>query len=262
VHTAVGGQMTEVEATQSLYWQVESFRLTAFLSPSAQIVEQEWWKLLTKELPDRKTSEPRTGLQQEEGRFKDEKVEGNLVLTIQSNRVDWQLVPSLDVSGSDFPTIGLFLESLESFSALMLHWIVIAPPIQRLAFGVVLNKPVSSSKEGYKWISWYLPFNLDEDASDFAYQINRPRKSVSAGVPNLSINRLSKWSVGLFAGFAFDPSKAEQYITKPPKFSVRLELDINTTPDFSVELKSEELPQVFQELVDLGKEIAAKGDIK
>lgn len=38
-------------------------------------------------------------------------------------------------------------------------------------------------------------------------------------------------------------------------------MDINTVPDFQGELSREQLPQVFQELVDLGREIAKEGDI-
>jgi hypothetical protein len=258
--------MSELKAKQnpdSVAWQAESLRLTAFLSPSSQIGEQDWWRVLTSEVPDRRTSEPRTGLQQEEGKFKDEKIEGTLVLTIQPTRIDWQLVPLVNSLDSGFPTIGSFLDSLDSFFSLMMRWIESAPQIKRLAFGVVLNESVKSSEEGYHSISRYLPsFNLDENSSDFLYQINRPRKSVSAAIPELSINRLSRWSVSLLAGFVVDPSKAEQYIARPAHFAVRLELDINTPPDFSGAFTSEQLPQVFQELVELGKEIATKGDIK
>jgi hypothetical protein len=258
--------MSELEAKQQhpgpVVWQTESFRLTAFLSPSAQSLEQDWWKTLTSEVPDRRTSEPKTGLQQEEGKFKDETIEGTLVLTVQPTRVDWQLVPLLDVPVSRLPTLGSFADSLDSFFALMLRWIEIAPPIQRLAFGVVLTKSVNSSKEGYQWVSSFLPFDLDEDSSDFLYQINRPVKSKSAEIPDLLINRLSRWSVSLFAGVSIDPNSPEQYIVRPPQFSVRLELDINTTADLSVDLNSEQLCQVFQELVELGKEIAIKGDRK
>lgn len=243
-------------------WLAESFRLTAFLSPSAQIAEQDWWKKLTGEFPDRKTSEPKIGIQQEEGRFKKEQVDGQLILTIHPTRIDWQLIPTLDVPDSRFPTIGTFTESLDLFLKLMLCWLENAPSIQRLAFGTILSKPVNSSKEGHEWVSSYLPFNLDEDSSDFLYQINRPRKSASAETPDLLINRLSKWSVSLLTSFAFDPSKLEQYITKPPQFFVRLELDINTTPDFSGELSLENLPHVFQELVKFGREIASEGDIE
>ena len=257
--------MSELEEklnSNSICWQAESFRLTALLSPSAPIVEKDSWKKLTGELPDRQTSEPRTGIRQEEGRFKDERIDGQLVLITQPTRVDWQIVPIAGVSDSDLPTLGLFTESVDSFIKLMTRWLEDAPPTQRLAFGAVLIKPVYSSKEGYEWISAYLPFNLDENSSDFLYQINRPRKSASTEDPDLLINRLSKWGVSLLTSFTFDPSKLEQYVTQPPRFSVRLELDINTTPSLSQEVGLERLPRIFQELVELGKEIASKGDIK
>ena len=172
------------------------------------------------------------------------------------------MVPIIDISGSGFPAIGMLTESVDLFLKSMLKWLETAPPIQRLAFGAVLIKPVNSSKEGYEQVSSYLPFDLDEHSSDFLYQINRPRKSACVETFDLSINRLSKWSVSLLASFAFDPSKQEQYITRPPRFSIRLELDVNTTPDFSEEVSSENLPHVFRELVELGKEIASEGDIK
>jgi hypothetical protein len=41
----------------------------------------------------------------------------------------------------------------------------------------------------------------------------------------------------------------------------RLELDISTMPEWEGELPHDGLPEVFRELVDLGQEIAEKGDI-
>jgi hypothetical protein len=40
-----------------------------------------------------------------------------------------------------------------------------------------------------------------------------------------------------------------------------IELDINTSPDYQEDLPKEKLPQIFRELVDLGKEIVKEGDI-
>jgi hypothetical protein len=242
-------------------WQAESLRLTAFLSPSAQIGEQHWWKTLIGEFPDSKISQPRTGIEQEEGRFKDDKVEGKLVLMIQPTRIDWQLVP-LDIPDSGFSITGSFLNSLDSFLSLMLRWLEKAPPIQRLAFGAGLFQMVNSSQEGYKRISNYLPFKVDEDSSDFLYQINRPRKSTNAEISNLTINRLSRWNLSLLASFVFSPSQPTPYITNLAQIAVRLDLDINTTADFSIELPSEQLPSIFRELIELGREITSEGDVK
>ncbi|MGL5872035.1 MAG: hypothetical protein ACRC2R_06650 [Xenococcaceae cyanobacterium] len=243
-------------------WQANNLRLTAFLSPSAQIGEQDWWQTLLGELPDNKSSQPKTGIQQEEGSFKDGQVEGKLILIVQPTRVDWQLVPS-DFNGSEIPTIGSFLDSVNSFLALMLRWLKDSPPIQRLAFGSSILQFVNSSQEGYKCISGYLPFDLDEDSSDFFYQINRPRQSTSVELPDLKINRLSRWGIQLLVNIAFSLNKpAPQRTTKPAQVTIALDLDINTAENILDELPSEQLSQIFKELVELGKEIAEKGDIK
>ncbi|HEY9669793.1 MAG TPA: hypothetical protein V6C91_23475 [Coleofasciculaceae cyanobacterium] len=242
-------------------WQAESLRLTAFLSPSAQIGEQDWWKTLIGELPDSRLSQPRTGIQQEEGTFKDDRVEGKLILTIQPTRIDWQLVPP-DIPDTVFSTTGSLLDSLDSFLSLMLRWLENAPQVQRLAFGASLLQIVNDYKEGSKRLSVYLPFNVEEDSSDLFYQINRPRKSNSADIPNLMINRLSKWNVVLLASIVVSSSQPAQYISQPAQLAVRLELDINTAADFSTALPAEQLPQIFQELVELGREITREGDIK
>jgi hypothetical protein len=141
------------------------------------------------------------------------------------------------------------------------QWFQNAPSIQRLAFGAILNQSTASSQEGYEKLSKYLTFDLDKDSSEFLYQINRPRKSQNLNL-DLIINRLSKWSVNLLAGFILSPNDMRQYSLKPAEFALSLELDINTAADFSGELQPEKLSEIFQELVNLGQEIANKGDIK
>jgi len=42
----------------------------------------------------------------------------------------------------------------------------------------------------------------------------------------------------------------------------RLELDINTSADYTGQFASQILPEIFMALIDLGKEIAERGDIK
>jgi hypothetical protein len=60
----------------------------------------------------------------------------------------------------------------------------------------------------------------------------------------------------------FSPSQPTPYITNLAQIAVRLDLDINTTADFSSELPSEQLPKIFRELIELGREIAREGDVK
>jgi hypothetical protein len=243
-------------------WQAEILRLTAFPSPAAQLGEPTWWRDLIGEHPETRISRPRRGGQQEEGRFEGRK----LVLRVEPTRIDWLLAPiddqAREVEG--VPTTGPFPESLQIFLQLILRWFELetCPPVQRLAFGAILLLPVENPQAGYRQISTYLPLQLDpEGSSDFSYQINRPRDSTS-GISSLKINRLAKWSVlSLTMGeLSLGPTSVD-YSARQIHHVCRLELDINTALDFRGELSREQLPQIFQELVNLGQEIVREGDI-
>jgi hypothetical protein len=149
-------------------WYAESLRMTAFLSPSAQISQQNWWQDIVGELPQNEISQPKTGIKRYDGLFKNNGVEGVLLLTIQPTRIDWQLLP-LESSVPEFPKIGLFENSLISFQDLMLRWLENSPTLQRLAFGANLLQSVESVRQGYEKLSNYLLFELDLDSSDFSY---------------------------------------------------------------------------------------------
>lgn len=243
-------------------WQAEILRLTAFPSPAAQLGEPAWWKDLVGEPPETKISQPRAGGRQEEGQFEGRK----LVLRVEPTRVDWLFTPIDDQAQGvkGIPTTGAFPESLRIFLQLILRWFKLetCPPVQRLAFGATVLLPVENLQAGYRQISVYLPFQLDpEGSSDFSYQINRSRDSVS-GIRGLRINRLSKWAVVrvTMGELALGPAVVG-YSARQIHHACRLELDINTAPDFQGELSREQLPQIFQELVNLGQEIIREGDI-
>lgn len=193
-----------------------------------------------------------------------------LVLITNPARIDWLLnaLPSQDQKAESLPTLGSFPKILDMFFQLMLRWFDLetCPSVQRLAFGATLLQPTKDLQSGYQQISSYLSHvRLEpEGFSDFLYQINRPRDSIS-GIKGLRINRLSKWFVemwqlgGLSIGSA---SIVTPIVYSPTHFACRLDLDINTTQDFQGELTREQLPKIFRELVELGKEIAREGDIK
>lgn len=246
-----------------IVWQTESLRLTAFPSPAAQIARPSWWIDIVKERPENITERPKEGIYQEEGYF----ANGKLVLRLQPTRIDWlftQIDDDTKREGPNIPTIGQFPEVLDAFLALMFRWFELeaCPPLQRLAFGAVLLQPVEDRQSGYRLIAKYLPsVKLDpEGSSDFNYQINRPRISTS-DINGLTINRLSKWSVASWRGhmFAMEPTSVK-YIPGQEHFACRLELDINTSQYFQGELPRTQLSLVFQELVNLGNQIAAEGD--
>lgn len=254
-------QAQTVEKQPLDQWKAGLFRLSVFPSPSAQIEKPTWWSDLVGEPPEKTTSQPRTGGFQDEGEYEDNK----LMLSVQPLRIDWMLVPQEDVlPAANFLALGTFPEFLTRFRQLMERWFQLesCPTAQRLAFGAVVLLPVESLQDGYQQLSAYLPFEMDwENASDFNYQINRRRDSGSE-IPDLKINRLSKWSVAsaMLGGITFAPGRARSSAHQP-SYACRLELDINTAQEFPGEITREQLPQIFQELTTLGREIVEQGDI-
>lgn len=229
-------------------WQTQLLRLTLFLSPAAQVVEPTWWRDLVGESPETTISRPREGIRREEGLWGDTK----LVLLLQPTRIDWLLTARDEDAGSLDVIGGEFSEKLDAFRKLVSRWFEFStcPAAQRLAFGAILLRAVESQQDGLRQLSNLLPVELDPDGStDFSYQINRPRPSNSK-IPALSINRLSKWAVRQASASDVGDLVA-----------CRLELDINTAPDFQDELLRGSFAQLFGELTELGQEIAEKGDI-
>lgn len=238
-------------------WQIESLRLTAFPSPAYQFTDPSWWKELVGEAPERKI-QFKIGGQREEGLFGP----GMLILNTEPSRIDWILTQN-PKNEEYIPLLGGFSEVLDPFFELMRRWLEKGHQIQRLAFGAILQVPADNRESGYKELSKYLRHvKLDPiNSSDFLYQINRPRDT-KLDIKDLRINRLTKWSVSSWklSHLSFG-SEVVKYPSVKEEFACRLELDINTATDYPYELPPKKLNHIFQELVELGKEIAIKGDI-
>jgi hypothetical protein len=242
-------------------WTAESLRLTAF-STTPVTERVNWWHDLFGDAPETSTVSKKSGIAevQEAGPLKP----GRLALRIQINRIDWVWSPSEEQAPDFWPSLGTFTEVVEGFVPLMQKWLAIAPPLNRLAFGAVLMMPVDSREHGYRLLGErYLPaLKIDPvGSSDLNYQINRPRPSRT--LPNLAINRLSKWSV-LFVrrhllGVQGDTMRTDK--GEEPRHFCRLELDLNTAPIFDRDLAGSSLGPAFDELRALALEIAERGDI-
>ena len=239
-------------------WMSESIRLTCYPLTSPQVGEANYWNQLFGEPPESRTHRIRESIQQDEGIIDNSK----LILGIQPMRIDW-ILSHPEVLGQFW--IGRFLDSLTPFFDLMLRWLTICPPIKRLAFGTVLVMPVDNREAGYSLLGRYLSHvQLDaENSSDFLYQINRTRMSRTR-IEGLTINRLSKWSVAKMGTFHVEISPNTPLAISNPTselFACRLELDINTSQTYQNELPHDQLNNIFQELVDLSRELALEGDI-
>lgn len=251
----MAAEITEERKTLQ-QWQAHGFRLTAFPSPTAEIREPTWWETVVGEPPDNRASQPKAGVMQEQGQLSG----GNLTLIVQPFRIDWLFnAPEVNV------VLGDIDEALNSFTPLMNRWLEIAPLLQRIAFGVTLRLPVEGRAEGYRVLSNYLPsVRLDaEGSTEFLYQINRPRSS-NTGVEGLKINRLSKWMVEVTqqATYTVIPGALPSRLDEVEKdFYAKLEIDVNTSPDFNGDLPADQLHRIYDELVIFAKEMAHEGDI-
>lgn len=196
-------------------------------------------------------------------------------------RIDWLLfaparneedeeMPEQEAQQPEFPfdSVGAFDAALEKFVPLMHQWLENNTSIQRLAFGAILLQPVVDRPEGYRRLQEFLRHvRLNpERSSDFLYQINWPRESES-GIEDLTINRLSKWLVAytqrrILTLDGIGRPTASAPASQPVYFACRLELDMNTSQHFEVELPKEKLRTVFDELIAVGKEIATQGEVE
>src|SRR5204863_8813113 len=130
------------------------------------------------------------------------------------------------------------------------------PGTKRLALGVLLAEPTATKETGYARLRHFIDVVPEGEATDFVYQVNRPRRS-TVGVPDF-VNRLAKWSVAqmqlvlLTAGAA--PASAE------PVSFVSLDLDVNTPAEFGGPIPPASVGAVLDDLWAGALEIATVGD--
>ncbi|MFW6158029.1 MAG: hypothetical protein ACOC8E_01570, partial [Planctomycetota bacterium] len=139
------------------------------------------------------------------------------------------------------------------------------PGLNRLAFGAILMQPVGSLEDAYgelrKQLKAFKPGRPDPATTcDFFYAINYRVGLSAVSDMALQLNRLIKWSVSNVRLMSLEPSGLRAAASQAQQRAVTLDVDINTSPDFDGLLPSDRLVDIWDELVDLGEEIAAKGE--
>lgn len=264
-------------------WQVEFLRLTAFTTVSPTSINM--WEELIGEPPENQQIRKKEQAIFQVGSLGDHR----LTCLIQPPRIEWRLIFSEDADQNiatfqdlHFDAIGGVEENLHTFQNLMEKWLQRINGVNRLAFGAVLLHSVADRSTGYKYLGNLLTHvSLDADnATDFMYRINWPCQSQS-GVDNLSMNRLSTWSIAhlrqavvslrgdavigqavleVDTGDAGQKTVSETSVS-PGIFAARLELDINTSQNFVGNLPSDQLDALFSEMGRLGLAIATRGEM-
>ena len=242
-------------------WQVENLRLSAFAVDPIAADAAHFWQSLVGSLPVDVRTQPQQQSSGAESPFE----RGRLRVELRLNRIDWRLLPDHTAPHERLPVVGPFDQLGQTFRDLMRRWICEFVPLHRLAYGTGLFLPATSDAEACVKLAEILPaLPIDPGNSrDLTYRINRRRPS-QTGIADLQVNRLATWSVVTIQQAIIDLSQGEvraSHPIEPLSFGCRLELDINTAPDFKGILEPPLLPAVFDELLQFGEEISAQGDI-
>lgn len=244
-------------------WTAGQLRLTTFVTSRIDGGAEQLWESLIGSQPDESSASPKKGTSQVSGAFEP----GKLTLRLEPQRVDWVMQPEdIDpgtLSTDPFFSFGPWAHGLAVFERIAEGWLR-APAlvaVDRVAFGSVLLHREESKAAAYERLADYIPVKPRADFSDFLYQINHPVPSAT-GIEDLRVNRLTKWSVGAFRalGFALGAKgSVAATIEHDAAHALRLELDINTTPNLSKPLPQDRLVDVYRELVGFAREIATNG---
>jgi hypothetical protein len=235
-------------------WRVRGVRFTFFLMPDVAVSPDTWRDVVGTD-PDNVTQQRATGLRQEAGPF----MESMASLTVLPGRVDLVFAP-LENPETNFTTLGDFPPSAEPYITLISRWVRSGrfPGARRLAFGLNLIEPTESREAGYQHLRRFIGDAVPSgNASDFLYQVNRYRPSV-AGVANLQVNRLAKWSVAQFQLFVVAAGGSPAFA--PPLTFVNLELDVSTSADFPGPIPPDALGPVWDDVLSGATEIATQQD--
>lgn len=248
-----------------LDWQVRLLRLSVFTSALPKHDPSDWWKFVAGTDPEITTVRAKEGKSETSGTVDNYLI--RLVVSEEEDRVDWFFTPATEPSptAGAVPTIGAMSEVVQEYLSRCTPWLEgFDAPITRLAFGAALMAESASKVEGYRKLIDLTKIPVDpENSSDALYRINRRRPDVVVGLSHL-INRISTWSVMQYGGmkFRFGVAGGPPVIEADnPSFALSLELDINTVPEQDYVLPSDKIGEILHELVDLGSEIAAKGDV-
>lgn len=243
------------DMVESIDWQAESLRVTAFPMNTSEVSAEAIWETCTGKEPD-ETRIQRDGTETREVGHGN----GRLFLVKQIDRLDWRyhVQPEEGEDPPDYPVIGSLDSELNIIVELAKTWINSESmiPIKRLAFAAVLLLPVESAGNGYEVLRTLLPTVNHENIKDLNFQVNRPRESNA--IDGISINRLARWSV---ARFRFLATNLQMISSEDEKSACRLEFDVNTSAQQTAAFAPSLLPDLVDELVGTGLELSQRGDV-
>ena len=248
---------------EPVVWKTQQVRVTGFCAVASTTMPDPIWANLIGKDPENENRRPGAGIIRELGPF----FAGGLSITQQLERIDFRLQsenPGDTIKKGEpiepFPGIGELDEVLKNFQPVISRWLQAKPILRRVAFGSVLVCPVDSPQVAHSVLTRLLKsVNIDElGIIDFRLSINKPVKSEI--MKNLTLNRLTKWSVEYVRMLALDPGLESTAVDTGKFTSVKLEIDINTEANRSSKLPTTKLKKLFHELKAIGQKIVEQGE--
>jgi hypothetical protein len=184
-------------------------------------------------------------------------------ITHQPGRVDLVIAPENPTSPPTDPlNIGEFEAMLDPLLSAAEKIFDPTAAIQRLAIGTILFMPVDTIRDGLRTIQMVVPQiqRIPENSTDLLFQINVPIV-MNDPLPELLVNRLAKWQVvgiQLFNVLA-GPAMSFQLTTTAVRPVVRLELDINTSPERAVAFPPDKIAVLLRQLGGITRRLAKSG---
>ncbi len=251
-----------IMATQS-NWFVQQFRFSFFTPPNESFDNDQLAQSFGAEFsPEVRTSNTREGTEIISGPFADD-LSLKLVRHKLANKTDLIFGPRQVQREPGHPIgIGCLEETLEPFRLAILEFLRSnhLSNIIRIAYGVTLVQSGADEEATKTILGQYVrAIDLsDAAAGDLIYRMNRPR--VSGVMPDLMLNRISDWR--LLQQISVQITGDQQPILPPENILnlCQVQLDINTDQHWRDPLDSSKLQELFNELIDLGNELAEHGD--
>jgi len=213
----------------------------------------DMWRVVLGGEPDNTIQQRAASLRQETGTFGDSIAN----LTVQPGRVDLLFLP-VETPEPNLATFGEYVGSAEAYRTTIANWVSSDgfPAARRFALGIILIEATETRETGYERLRKFIDVVPTGEASDFMYQVNRSRLS-TAGVPDLKVNRLAKWSVSELQLLTMNAGAPA--ITRPFAF-LNLDLDVNTSAEFLGPIPDDVRSAVLDDLWVGADEIATQGD--
>jgi hypothetical protein len=238
-------------------WQAQLLRLTLFTPRQLPELETIWRDIIGRD-PDIDENRVRESTRRQSGPLGDRQLE----TVVTPARADVVMTVAVQ-EGFPVPYFGPAEAEIRGFATLVSPWldrIAHVGNIIREAFGAVLVLPAADRVASYRELDHLLKsVNVDPiNTKDLVYRVNRPKIYGN----DIELNRLTTWAsfvqrklFGLGAALG-DPSTPVS-----EEFFVRLEIDNNTPGERTEPLEPREVVPIFEALVEMALENAARGEL-